>query len=501
MNPNSGTLLNKERKTLLNEAESVAHMGSWKWTAGNDELIWSDGLHSIFNKGAQEIISWNTFLENVLPEDVLLIENCLLQVKTNRNGSTVNYRILNGDKIRYLTLTIKPHSSSLGDILGSVVDITERKEIEIKLEKLNVEQSKIIAELDEKEKKYRSLFERSIDPIFLATQKLDIIDSNNSFNTLFGNETNNLERLTIKSLFSRPQDYRYFLNTIKTKEQIRDFEVLLLTKNGSAKICTVNCVFIPDQSNDFCCYQGIIKDLSLRKQAEVDMILAERLSLTGKIVRTIAHEVRNPLTNLSLALDQLKGEFSSENESAKLYSSIIERNANRIEQLVGEMLNSSRPKQLNLRLTEVKELINDTLKQADDRLQLNDISIEVSFQKELPRILIDKEKIQIALLNIVINAIEATEPGKGKVKIAATVNEQILTVAITDNGKGIPDNNINKLFDPFFTGKKKGMGLGLTTTKNVLNSHSASVEVASVVGEGTTFFIHFKLAETFIAPV
>lgn len=497
MNPNSGTTLSKERKTLLNEAESVAHMGSWKWTAGTDQLIWSDGLHSIFNKGTHEIISWNTFLENVIPEDILLIENCLLQVKTNRNGSTVNYRILKGDKIRYLTLTIKPHSSSQGDIYGSVVDITERKEIEIKLEKLNAEQSKIIAELDEKEKKYRSLFERSIDPIFLATRKLDILDSNNSFDTLFGNNTSSFERLTIKSLFLRSKDYKHFINTLKTKEQIRDFEVPLITKNGSAKICMLNCVYIPDQSNDFCCYQGIIKDLSLRKQAEVDMILAERLSLTGKIVRTIAHEVRNPLTNLSLALDQLKGEFSPENEAAKLYSSIIERNANRIEQLVGEMLNSSRPKQLNLRLTEITELINDVLKQANDRIQLNDISIEVFIQKDLPRIFIDKEKIQIAILNIIINAIEATEPGKGKVKIDTTVNDQILTVAITDNGKGIPENNLNKLFDPFFTGKKKGMGLGLTSTKNILNSHSATIEVFSNVGKGTTFSIHFKLAEAF----
>lgn len=497
MNPNSGATLTKERKTLLNEAESVAHMGSWKWTAGNDELIWSDGLHSIFNKGAEEVISWNTFLENVIPEDILLIENCLQQAKTNRNGSTVNYRILNGDKIRYLTLTIKPQSSSLGDILGSVVDITERKEIEIKLENLNIEQSKIIVELDEKEKKYRSLFERSIDPIFLATQKLAIMDSNNSFNTLFGNDTTSPEGITIKSLFSRSVDYKYFLNTLKTKEQIKDFEVLLLTKNGIAKICIINCVFITDQPNDFCCYQGIIKDLSLRKQAEVDMILAERLSLTGKIVRTIAHEVRNPLTNLSLALDQLKGEFPPENESARLYSSIIERNAKRIEHLIGEMLNSSRPKQLNLKLTEVTELINDALKQANDRIQLNGISVETTFQKELPRILIDKEKIQVAILNIIINAIEATEPGKGKVKINTFVNEQILTVAISDNGMGISDNNLNKLFDPFFTGKKKGMGLGLTSAKNIVNSHSASVEVTSVIGKGTTFFIHFKLAEPF----
>ena len=134
-------------------------------------------------------------------------------------------------------------------------------------------------------------------------------------------------------------------------------------------------LFANSQASDFCCYQGIIHDLTLRKQAERDMLSAERLSLTGKIARTIAHEVRNPLTNLSLALDQLRSEIPADNESAKLYGDIIERNANRIEQLVGEMLNSSKPKELHLELTSVNEIIDDTLKLAVDRIKLKQIQL------------------------------------------------------------------------------------------------------------------------------
>ena len=219
-------------------------------------------------------------------------------------------------------------------------------------------QSKIIKELDEKEKKYRSLFERSIDPIFLASDKLVLMDVNDAFLKFFNYSPTESKRITISSIFENESDYNHFRSVLKTTEQIKDFEVSLVTKSGEKKVCLINCVFIPDQSSEFCCYQGIVHDLSLRKQAEHDMLIAERLSLTGQIARTIAHEVRNPLTNLNLALDQLRGEMPSDNDSAKLYSDIIERNANRIEQLVGEMLNSSRPKELHLELNSVTQIID-----------------------------------------------------------------------------------------------------------------------------------------------
>ena len=231
----------------------------------------------------------------------------------------------------------------------------------------------------------------------------------------------------------------------------------------------------------------------MRKKAERDMLIAERLSMTGKIARTIAHEVRNPLTNLTLAFDQLKEEISDQNADVKLYSEIIERNANRIEQLISEMLNSSKPRELNLELTPITEILDQTLALSGDRINLNQIRLEKNFPEELPRILLDKEKIKIALLNIIINGLEAMQPGTGVLKVSAEVRNGAVVALISDNGKGIAQEDIEKLFDPFFTDKPGGMGLGLTSTKNILNSHNAEVEVLSAVGEGTTFCISFKL--------
>jgi PAS domain S-box-containing protein len=357
-------------------------------------------------------------------------------------------------------------------------------------------QSKIILELNEKEKRYRSLFERSIDPIFLADQSFRLIDVNESFLRFFKYNRESALTLSVPDMFHKPEDFRHFQTTLSSNSQIRDFETLLIAQDTEKKTCLINTIFIQDLGSSFCCYQGIIHDQTMRKKAEKDMLIAERLSMTGKIARTIAHEVRNPLTNLNLALDQLKDEMPKDNPSVKVYSDIIERNANRIEQLIGEMLSSSKPRDLNLELVPVNEVLDETLMLTIDRLNLNRMKLDKSYASGLPRLLVDKEKIKIALLNIIINATEAMEAEKGILKIVTDLRDGFLTISISDNGKGIAPEEIEKLFDPFYTGKQGGMGLGLTSTKNILDSHTASIEVTSVPTQGTTFTIYFKMPES-----
>ncbi|HOX81904.1 MAG TPA: PAS domain S-box protein [Chryseolinea sp.] len=357
-----------------------------------------------------------------------------------------------------------------------------------------VTQSKVVRELDEKEKKYSSLFERSIDPIFLARFDFTLIDLNNSFFQFFGYTRDDSKNFTIREIFAEEEDYSHFYTTLKTKEQIKDFEVELINKDGLKRWCQLNCVFIPDQSSDFCCYQGIIHDITLRKKAEKSMIEAERLSMTGKMARIVAHEIRNPLTNLNLALEHLKDEMLPATEGIRLYSDIIQRNANRIEHLVGEMLNSSKPKELQLNLESVNAVVDETIALAIDRINLKEITLERNFAENLHRILVDKEKVKIALLNIIINAVEAMTEKEGVLFIRTNQQDNIIVISIIDNGKGISADELDKLFEPFFTAKPSGLGLGLTSTKNILDSHNAEILVMSEQGKGTTFNVLFKLA-------
>jgi PAS domain S-box-containing protein len=128
-------------------------------------------------------------------------------------------------------------------------------------------QARTIKELNEKEKKYRLLFERSADPIFLTTEKFEMMDVNNSFLNFFGFHQSEAASIKLTQIFSDPRDYERFKSQLQEKGQVKDFEATLITKSNEPRICHVNCIFIPDQSSEFCCYQGIIHDLTVRKQA------------------------------------------------------------------------------------------------------------------------------------------------------------------------------------------------------------------------------------------
>ncbi|MBK7652408.1 MAG: GHKL domain-containing protein [Flammeovirgaceae bacterium] len=282
---------------------------------------------------------------------------------------------------------------------------------------------------------------------------------------------------------------------LKETEQIKDFEVELITKSGVKKWFLFNCVFIPDQASDFCCYQGIMHDITLRKKAERELLETERLSLTGKMARTIAHEVRNPLTNLTLAIEHINDELPDESESIKVYTEIIERNAYRIEELISELLNSSKPKELNLQLVDLRELVDETLELAVDRINFNQVYLQKSFAENLPRILLDKAKMKIALINIIINAIEAMTGDKRELTLSTQQQENTILLRIRDTGKGMSADQLEKLFEPFFTAKPNGLGLGLTSTKNILNSHNANIVVESELNKGTTFTLQFTFAD------
>ncbi len=358
-----------------------------------------------------------------------------------------------------------------------------------------ITQSKIIRTLSKKEREYSSLFERSIQPIFLMDHELKIMDLNKSFLTLVGYQVSDFQHHSIKEIFVKESEFSYFQSTLKEFGLIKDFEVMLISKERATIGCLVNCAAIQDEASDFFCYKGVVHDLTNRKKAEREMLEAERLSITGKMARTIAHEVRNPLTNLNLALESLKNELPPGNESIQLYMDIMQRNTIRIEELMGVMLNSSQPGDLKLELVYINHVLEGAIGLCLDRIKLKEINLHRNFATNLPRILVDKEKVQMALLNILLNAIEAITEGNGKLLIATSEKNGIMIVSITDNGKGISPAEMDKLFDPFFTAKPKGLGLGLTSARNIISSHSGEIQVVSEPGKGTTFSVLFKLAD------
>jgi signal transduction histidine kinase len=220
----------------------------------------------------------------------------------------------------------------------------------------------------------------------------------------------------------------------------------------------------------------------------------EKFTATGRIARTIAHEVRNPLTNISLATEQLEESLPATKESGVLLE-MISRNATRINQLVSELLNATRFANLEFRDTDINGLVEETLELARDRINLNHVEVEKHYSPEPILVSVDAEKMKLALLNIIVNAIEAMEKNGGLLIVKTKKQGNKCIIEIRDNGKGMDDDVLRNLFEPYFTGKLKGNGLGLTNTQNVIFNHKGSIKVYSKPGQGATFLISLNIQE------
>ena len=223
----------------------------------------------------------------------------------------------------------------------------------------------------------------------------------------------------------------------------------------------------------------------------VELKSIEKFALTGRISRTIAHEVRNPLTNINLAVEQLRVELE-QNEDSIMLLDMISRNGTRINLLISDLLNSTRTNLLNFEKRNLNDLIDESLHFAQDRIELKSIKVIKEFTNEICEIEVDTQKINIAFLNIIVNACEAMEPNKGILKVITEKKNDKCFVTISDNGKGIDEENVSRLFEPYFTTKESGTGLGLTNTQNIILSHNASISAESNPGKGTTFIISFN---------
>lgn len=231
-----------------------------------------------------------------------------------------------------------------------------------------------------------------------------------------------------------------------------------------------------------------IDELNTANTQLVQMRSMEKFTATGRIARTIAHEVRNPLTNINLAASQLKTDITDIDENSLSLFDIIERNGNRINKLISDLLNTTKFSELNFTNVSVNDVLDEALIMAQDRIGLHQVTIEKNYGATC-HIIVDTEKIKVAFLNIIINAIEAMEPGKGILHVDTKTEKGKCFVTITDNGTGMDENALSKLFEPYFTNKPNGNGLGLANTQNIIFNHKGTVHVSSIIGKGTIFNI------------
>ncbi len=341
------------------------------------------------------------------------------------------------------------------------------------------------------EKKYRSIFELSKDAVFIANKSLSFIDMNQATSVLLGYEKEELRQKTVFDLISDPTDKALLEKFMYEEGEVNDLEIEVQTKAGEKKTCIFSATATVDESGSY--YQGLLHDITNLKRAEKANLLIEKLGATGRLVRTLAHEVRNPLNNINMSVEQLL-QNGEENDESQLFLDIVQRNSKRIGDIITELLDTSRPTDLVFDKCTLQAVMDESIAEALDRITLQHVNMQIKYANEPCTVMANKEKLKIAFLNIIINAVEAVPSITGELIISIYSLKDTHVVAIKDNGCGIPEENISKLFEPYFTSKRNGMGLGLAATLNILQSHKANIDVTSIVNHGTTFTITFPAA-------
>jgi signal transduction histidine kinase len=219
------------------------------------------------------------------------------------------------------------------------------------------------------------------------------------------------------------------------------------------------------------------------------LIQAEKLASIGRISASIAHEIRNPLTSVKLNIQKLmQNEHLDEEEKEHL--SISQEGIGQIEKFIKELLNFTRVADLNPERFSVVQIIEESLKVMRDSFQEKKIALEKSFAADLPAVVVDGDKIRQVFLNILRNAVEAVEES-GRIKLALSRIKENgvarIKVRISDNGCGIPEKDWENIFEPFYTTKPSGFGLGLSNARKIVEQHRGSIRVAKTKGKGTTF--------------
>ena len=349
-----------------------------------------------------------------------------------------------------------------------------------------IEKSNVLKSLKESENKYKNLFENSVEYIFIVDKDFNVLDANKAALKLF--EYDNKEQIIDENIsdFFFPQ----IPEPEKNFNQSIEIELTLPEVNKKC-FCILNVSAVDSDKKIF---QLVLHDITERKLNEQKEKLLEKQVLTGKVARVIAHEIKNPLTNIHLSLAELKMILNDKDstENPDDFLDIIERNSKRINILIEDLLNATRFDTINITDVYLDQLLAETLVNIEDRAKLKDIKLEKSIQQNI-LIQGDKEKLIIALTNIMVNAIEAINGPEGNLKIIASVNRENATLTISDNGKGIPQQDLNKLFEPFFTSKQGGTGLGLTATHTIISKHDGTIKAFSEIDKGTSFVITLPL--------
>jgi PAS domain S-box-containing protein len=285
----------------------------------------------------------------------------------------------------------------------------------------------------------------------------------------------------------------FFKEKLVNQEKVKDREFTL--DNGLVR--TLSCTLMP------LVLEGTIRgnvlhieDVTDKRAKEARLRRAENLAALTTLAAGVAHEIKNPLASIGIHLQLIKREVEGKKKIdtkpiIKCHAVLTEE-VDRLNRIVVDFLFAVRPMDTRLKINDLNRVIRDLLDFLKFELDQSRIGVELNLSRYIPEIELDEKYMKQALLNIIKNAISAMPDG-GQLIIETLQQDDELQLKVTDTGTGIPDDIIGKIFEPYFTTKDFGSGLGLTLVYKIVKEHKGDIAIKTKEGEGTTFTLSFPI--------
>lgn len=237
-----------------------------------------------------------------------------------------------------------------------------------------------------------------------------------------------------------------------------------------------------------------LEDVSEIKALTEQLIRADRLAAMGELTAGVAHEVRNPLGIIRASV-QLVEDSRCDAERIRQATGVIKQEIDRLDRVIKALLDFGRPSAPTLQPVEVNEALGDVVLFTRRFASRGGVDIVEDFASPLPKVLADADQLKQIAVNLISNAVQAMEETGGRVTVSTRGADGYVEMAFADNGPGIPPDRLSKVFDPFYSTRSEGTGLGLTIVHRIVDEHNGHIEVMSEPGEGTVFTVSLPSVE------
>ena len=274
---------------------------------------------------------------------------------------------------------------------------------------------------------------------------------------------------------------------------VRDMK--LVTRGGRVLHVQVSTARMRDARGRVLGAVVTLEDVSEVKALTDQLIRADRLAAMGELTAGVAHEVRNPLGIIRASV-QLLEESGVDRSRVLQATGVIKQEIDRLDKVIKALLDFGRPSKPHRVVIDIGPVIEDVVLFTRQFAGRSKVRIDAGATDGLPLVLADADQLKQVFVNLVSNAVQAMEAHGGAIRLVPSSDEGFLSVAVTDNGPGIPPEDLTKIFDPFYSTRDDGTGLGLTMVHRIVDEHDGHIEVKSTPGEGSSFVVSLPIAHS-----